>query len=72
MQRRDQHQGYSAEVEMCDLFATRKSLKLREMIKSFLPNRNIHAKTLKLWSRMRPTTIEIRWLLMPHAAAKSP
>ncbi len=44
---------------MCALFATRNSLKLQEVRKVFLPMRNIHARTLKLWSRSEPAAVEI-------------
>src|SRR6266480_184445 len=54
MRFKGRYQAYNAEVEMCALFATRNSLKLQEVQKVFLPIRNIHARTLKLWSRSEP------------------
>ncbi len=64
--------AYNAEVEMCALFATRNSLKLQEVRKVFLPMRNIHARTLKLWSRSEPAAVEIHSIFSSHATDKSP
>src|SRR6266699_3446282 len=64
--------AYNAEVEMCALFATRNSLKLQEVRKVFLPIRNIHARTLKLWSRSEPAAVEIHSTFSSHATDKSP
>jgi len=59
--------AYNAEVEICALFATRNSLKLQEVRKVFLPIRNIHARTLKLWSRSEPAAVEIHSTFSSHA-----
>jgi hypothetical protein len=55
---------------MCALFATRNCLKLQEMRKVLLPVRNIHARTLKLWSRRKPAAVEIH-SSSSHATDKS-
>jgi hypothetical protein len=63
----------NAEVEMCDIFTTSNSLKSQEMSKSFLPKRNIHARSQKLWSRARPATFEIQpQLTRPRQIAIEP
>src|ERR1700730_8024880 len=71
MRFKDRYQPSHAEVEMCALFATRNCLKLQEMRKVLLPIRNIHARTLKLWSRRKPAAVEIH-SLSSHATDKSP
>src|SRR5258707_12874818 len=72
MRFKDRYQAHNAEVEMCALFATRNSLKLQEVRKVFLPIRNIHARTLKLYSRGEPAAVEIHSTFRSHAADKSP
>jgi inosine/xanthosine triphosphate pyrophosphatase family protein len=72
MRFKDRYQACNAEVEMCALFATRNSLKLQEVRKVFLPIRNIHARTLKLWSHRKLAVVEIHSTFRPHAADKSP
>ena len=47
------------EVECVIFFATRNSLKLKEVLKSFSPIGNIYAKTQKLWSRSTVFAVKI-------------
>jgi hypothetical protein len=72
MRFKDRYWAYNAEVEMRALFATRNSLKLQEMRKVFLPIRNIHARTPKLWSRSKPAAVEIHSTFSSRATDKSP